>query len=298
MKKTSKPILFFGTEDFSTRYLEALIADGYDIRAVVTKPDSPRGRGHKLTSPLVKQTADSHGIDVWQPNKLSDIEESIRQIGDVAAVLVSYGKIIPSSIINLFTPGIINVHPSLLPKYRGPSPIESAIANGDRETGVSIMKLEAAMDAGPVYSQIRVALTGKETKPSLYESLGATGVTELLKQLPDILDSTLPPVPQDESSATYCQLLTKQDGRIDPATISAHKAEAMVRAYLGFPKTRIDLLGRSVIVTKAHVTEQTETPPSPLTVRCSDGLYLSIDELIAPSGKLMSGESFLRGYAA
>lgn len=294
MTNISAKILFFGTEDFSAASLSALIAAGYTIAAVVTKPDSKKGRGHKLSAPLVKEIALAHDIPVWQPQKLATIADDIKKLQPIAGVLVSYGKIIPQSIIDLFTPGIINVHPSLLPKYRGPSPIESAIVNGDATTGVSIMQLSSAMDAGPVYRQTRINLTGTETGPLLYKKLAQIGADELTSVLPTILAGLLQPTEQDDTQVTYCQLLTKADGELDPTRLTAAEAERRVRAYQTFPKTRLALDDRVVIVTNAHVVDQQKTP---LDVAFSDGKFLSIDELIAPSGKAMSAEAYLRGYA-
>ena len=134
---------------YSLITLEALVEEEFNVVCVITKPDTKRGRGHKLTEPPVKTFAKSHNIPVLQPSKVSEITDYIKQLQPVTGVLVAYGKIIPQSIIDLFTPGIINVHPSLLPKYRGPSPIESAIVNRDTKTGVSIMQLDSKMDARP-----------------------------------------------------------------------------------------------------------------------------------------------------
>lgn len=294
MTPRSKPIVFFGTEDFSAGFLDALCDGGYDVRLVVTKPDAKKGRGHKLSAPLVKVRAQARNIPVIQPDKLSDIRGAVGAIGDDAAgILVSYGKIIPQSIIDLFDPGIINVHPSLLPRYRGPSPIESAILNGESETGVSIMQLSKEMDAGPVYSQIRTSLDGTETRAELYQMLGALGVDELLRVLPDIMSGALQPSPQDDSHATYCSLLSKADGTLRPDGLTAQQAERQIRAYQGFPKSRLTFGGMTIIVTKAHVSDERRTP---LDLKCKDGRFLSVDELIAPSGKAMTAGDFLRGY--
>ncbi len=293
MTKRSKPVLFFGTEDFSLIALRGLVGDGYDIRAVITKPDSARGRGHKISKPSVKLYAESKNIPVWQPVKLSEVAEDIKAIGDVAGVLVSYGQIIPQSIIDLFTPGIINLHPSLLPNYRGPSPIESAILNGDEETGVSIMQLSAKMDAGPVYIQEEIELNGHETKPELYNKLGEIGTAKLLAVLPQILDGSVQPIEQDDTQATYCNLLTKDDGLLDPTKMTAMEAERRIRAFLGFPKTRLKIFDELRIITSAHVSDKAKTP---LDVMFSDRTYLIIDELVAPSGKIVSAASFLNGY--
>lgn len=290
---TSAKIIFFGTEDFSLTALTGLIEAGYTIAAVVTKPDSKKGRGQQLVAPAVKVLATRHNIPVWQPEKLTDIADDIRALGTVTGVLVSYGKIVPQSIIDLFTPGIINVHPSLLPRYRGPSPIESAIKNGDAVTGVSIMQLSARMDAGPVYTAKEHPLAGTETRPELYHALADIGTNLLLESLPTIIDGSLQPTPQDEDKASYCQLLEKSSANLNLTTLTATEAERIVRAHIGFPKSKVMIGEHTIIITKVHVSEQQKTP---LDLVCQDGAYLSVDELIAPSGRQMSGDAFLRGY--
>ena len=294
MKNISKKIVFFGTDEFSLVALRALIESGYNVVAVVTKPDSKRGRGQVLTAPSVKKLAIGHNITVWQPLKVSAINDDIQSLGnDVAGVLASFGKIIPESTINLFKPGIINIHPSLLPLYRGSSPIESAIKNGDEQTGVSIMQLTAGMDAGPIYGHIIHKLSGKETRPELYKTLANAGTAALISMLPAILDGSIQPTPQDDSKAVYCNMLSKNDAVLKPDEITADTAERLVRAYLGFPKTKIDILGHTVIITKAHVSNDQKTP---LDIPCKGGEYLSIDELVAPSGRTMSASDFLNGH--
>lgn len=292
MTSTSTKIIFFGTEDFSLTSLTSLIEAGYDIAAVVTKPDTKRGRGQRLTPPSVKVLAERHNIPVWQPGNLTDILDDIRALQPVTGVLVSYGKIIPQSIIDLFSPGIINLHPSLLPQYRGPSPIESAILNGDQQTGISIMQLSAKMDAGPVYAAKIHPLHGTETKTELYHTLATVGTNLLIESLPQIIDGSLLPQAQDESAATYSQLLTKQDGILDPSTLTAEEADRHVRAYLGYPKSKLTVSGHEVIVTKAHVSPTKNTP---LDILCGDGVFLAVDELISPTGRRMTAEAFLNG---
>lgn len=293
MMNTSAKIIFFGTEDFSLTALTGLIEAGYTIAAVVTKPDSKKGRGQQLVAPAVKALATRHNIPVWQPENLSDIANDIQALGQVTGVLVSYGKIVPQAIINLFTPGIINVHPSLLPKYRGPSPIESAIKNGDDVTGVSIMQLAARMDAGPVYTAKEHPLQGTETRPELYHALADIGTNLLLESLPAIIDGSLQPTPQNEEIASYCQLLEKRSANLDLTSMSASEAERTVRAHIGFPKSKLTIADHTIIITKAHASDHQKTP---LDILCQDGAYLSVDELIAPSGRQMSSEAFLRGY--
>jgi methionyl-tRNA formyltransferase len=290
----SRTLVFFGTEDFSAVSLRALIDAGYNVAAVVTKPDSPRGRNRSITAPLVKDIANEHSIRVFQPQKLTEIAQDLKNIGSACGVLVSYGKIIPLSIIELFTPGIINVHPSLLPKCRGPSPIESVILAGDKETGVSIMLLTAAMDAGPIYVQKRIPLSGHETRPYLYHQLAHLGADMLLETLPGILSGSLTPAPQEDTEAIYCPMLSKDIGIMNPAVFTADELERQVRAYLGYPKSRLTVNGQQVVVTKAKITS--ESTPKTLVITCKGGTYLEILELIGPGGKTMTGQAFYHGY--
>ncbi len=300
MTHTSKTIIFFGTDEFSAISLRELIDKGFSIGAVVTKPDSRKGRGRELSKSIVKEIAEAHKIPVWQPAKVTEITELVEALtakdGDAPiGVLVSYGKIIPQSVIDLFSPGIINVHPSLLPLYRGPSPVESAILNGDTETGVTIMQLSAAMDAGPIYRQVLVRLNDTETAPELEIQLGELGAQELCHTLPLIMSGSLQPTPQNDDIATYCKLLSKDDAILDPAKLTAEQTERRIRAYLAFPKTKAMIGEQALVITKAHVTSAAQ---SVLDVECADGRYLSIDELIGPSGKTMDAKSFLNGYKA
>ncbi len=289
-----QPIVFFGTEDHSLIALRSIVEAGFPVAAVVTKPDTPKGRGKKLSSPAVKQYAIEHAIPVWQPQKLREITPDIRALEKPVGILVSFGKIIPQATLNLFTPGIINVHPSLLPLYRGPSPIEAAIANRDSKTGVTIMKLEKEMDAGPIYIQVPYALDFTETRHELYDTLFTLGANLLTQNLSKILRGEIQPTPQHEADASYCNLLSKDQGQLDLAHLTPGEAEAQIRAHLGFPRSRVTIGPYNVIVTKAHGVM---TKQSPLDLRCANGAYLSIDELIAPSGKTMSADAFLRGYS-
>jgi methionyl-tRNA formyltransferase len=302
----SKTIVFFGTDIFSAAALRSLIDAGYTIGAVVTKPDSKSGRGHKLAGPLVKEIALEHGIKVLQPTKLLDIVPDIEALGDVTeriGVLSSYGRIVPQAVIDLFHPGIINIHPSLLPLYRGPSPIETAIVNGDERTGVSIMKLSAEMDAGPVYAQEVYPLDGTETAPQLYDTLSELGGRMLVETLPEIIKGNLLPSPQ-QNAAIYCYLLKKEDGVLNALELTAIEAERRVRAYVAFPKTKIVLNPETddiaiLVVTKAHVLHAgEEKDDKQLVIPFKNNSFLVVDELIGPSGKRMSGAAFKNGYAA
>lgn len=302
MNNESHQIIFFGTEDFSRASLEALINAGVTIAAVVTKPDTPKGRGHQIVPPVVKVYAEKRGIPVWQPSNLNEITDKIDAINSPIGILVSYGKIIPQSILDKFTPGIINLHPSLLPKYRGPSPIESTIINGDKETGVSIMKLTAEMDAGPIYQQVSVPLDGFETTAKLYEKLGYIGADLLVRILPAIISGSLQPIAQDDSKATYCKLLQKSDGIIE-WNQTATSIEARIRAFHLWPQSRTKLGKVEVIITKAEAipekfgnTGHIELhADNTITVDCANGA-LKIS-LLKPLGKKeMPIQAFLSGY--
>jgi methionyl-tRNA formyltransferase len=296
----SKTIIFFGTDTFSAAALRSLIEAEYKIGAVITKPDSKSGRGQRLVAPLVKRLAEEYNIPVWQPTKLIDLVDDIKALGDTIGVLSSYGRIVPQAVIDLFRPGIINIHPSLLPLYSGPSPIETAVMNGDNRTGVSIMKLSAEMDAGPVYAQEIYELDGTETAPELYEILSALGGRMLIETLPSIIEGNLLPSPQ-ANAAIYCYLLKKEAALLNPYEMTAVQAERQVRAYLAFPKTKLLITNRgkeeNIIVTKAYVATD-ETSDKAFILAFKDDSYLAIDELIGPSGKRMSGQAFKNGYAA
>ena len=295
--KTSSKLVFFGTEDFSLPSLKALVEHGFHVVAVVTKPDTPRGRSKQLVSPVVKSYAETADIPVYQPNKLGDIHSELLSLDADAGVLVSYGKILPQRTLDVFDPiGVINVHPSLLPKYRGPAPVEAAIVNGDEMTGISIMRLTAGMDEGPVFAQLTVPLTGTETRPTLTAALANTGAAFLADTLPDILENKVEAVPQQNGDVSYTSLLTKDMGNLDPSTDDAYVLERKVRAYLGFPKTRLKIKHTDVIVTSVKVVESLSS--APLVIECRDKTFLEVRELVAPSGKTMSGEAFLRGYGA
>jgi methionyl-tRNA formyltransferase len=180
-----------------------------------------------------------------------------------------------------------------LPIYRGPTPIESAITNGDNETGISIIKLVSSMDAGPIYRQSRYKLNGDETQPELYKTLAKLGAKLMLESLPDILNGNLKPIEQKNSSTVYCSILSKQDAFLNLSNLTSLNAERLVRARLDFPKTKLNILNKTLIITKAHAGDEDK---SPIDILCIDNKYLIIDELIAPSGKKMSAKDFINGY--
>jgi methionyl-tRNA formyltransferase len=298
---TTDRIVFFGTDAFSVPPLIRLLAEGWNIVAVVTKPDSPTGRGQELTSPAVKRLADAKGIPVLQPHKLRDIHDELTRLGPDTGIVVAYGKLIPGSIIHLFPKGLINVHPSLLPLYRGGTPIETAILNGDTETGVTLMQLEVTMDTGPTYDMAKFQLTGSETRHDLYEQLAELGADLLSAKLPAILEGNIIPIPQDNHRATHTTLIKKSDGILDWTKPAAH-LDREIRAYFGWPSSRTHLAGADVTVTAAHTAPKNgpvgvpyKTPAGELAVYTSHG-SLVIDRL-KPAGKReMTGPEFLTGH--
>jgi len=293
LKKT--PIIFFGTEDFSAVSLQKLIDEGFKIAGIITKPDSRKGRGQKFQAPKVKQTGEKFNIPVLQPQKMSEITDFVKKFEKPVGVLVSFGRIIPQEIIDLFTPAIVNVHPSLLPKYRGSSPIESAILNGDEKTGVSLMKLSKEMDAGDVYSQEEIELSKTETASDLYKTCGEIGAEMLVRDLPKIISGEIKGQKQDDSQAEYCQLLKKSDALLSQDEQTAEQAEQQIRAFEIFPKSKIKL-GEHLIIVKSAKIVSSNPENSPLTLKFAEGTFLKLERLITPNGKETTAESFENGY--
>ena len=292
MKKSNR-LIFFGTEEFSVHSLETLVEAGWNVAAVVTKPDKPRGRGQAITPSAIKNIAETNNIPVLQPERPMDVYSQLADIMPTGGVLVSYGAIIPQSVIDLFPGGIVNVHPSLLPLYRGPAPIEATILKGDTHTGISLMQLTAKMDAGPVFAQKRVALNGDEDQISLSEKLAVIGAHFLIEKLHLIASGFLQPHAQDESQATYTKLLEKENGKID-WSLPAEIIERQVRAYIRFPRSYTSLKGRRVLITKVRIANG---PDDGKLVKVAKPGWIEILELIGPSGRKMSGADFIRGYA-
>lgn len=299
MKKTSKTLLFFGNERLSTGFepkgsptLQALLNAKYEIKAIIAHHTTTFSRTKRELE--IENIANAHNIPIHLPEQPTDITEQLAAYHADAGILVAYGKIIPQSLIDLFPRGIINVHPSLLPLYRGPTPVEQAIRDGADKTGVSLMLLSSHMDEGPIFAQEELVLTGYETKISLTEQLLELGGKMLIKNLPAILSGSLTTKPQDDLKASYTPLLSKDDSWLDPAK-TAQALEREIRAFFSWPKSRINLHGKNIIVSKARVAS--EKLPGRLIVECAQNTLLEITELTAPSGKIMSGSDFIRGYA-
>lgn len=305
MAAASPRIVFFGNERLATGVtttaptLRALIEAGYDVVAVVSHYE--RGKSRKSRELEIAAVAEAYNIPLLLPDKPAQIIDQLAAYKADIGVLVAYGRIVPQAIIDLFPRGIVNIHPSLLPLHRGPTPLESVILEGSAETGVSIMELVRAMDAGPVYDQTRITLNGTETKQGLADTLLDHGKNMLLKILPGILDGSLQPQPQDDNMATYDSLITKQDGLLQ-FDKPAERLEREIRAYADWPKSRLVLENLECTVTAAHVEPKTGDKTGTIWLEdkrfgfyCSQG-SLVIDRIIPAGRKEMTAEAFLAGY--
>jgi methionyl-tRNA formyltransferase len=299
---TRVKIVFFGNEQLAqglaspiTPTFDSLINSDHDIVALVL-PRKPNSVSRNKKELKIIARAEAQNIIVIYADQMDNLDEVLLGLNADIGILVSYGKIVPQKIIDVFPHGIINIHPSLLPKYRGPSPIETTIMKGDNTTGVSLMALSAKMDAGPIYAQAEVVLDGTETKPTLYEKLSTVGSKLLIDNIDKIIAGGLKPTPQNDTHAAYTQLLTKSDGLLDPATMTATECERKIRAFVGFPRTRLNFHGREVIITSAKVLPGFAGDKWPDIIKCADNTFLQINELISPtSGKTMKTSDYFRG---
>lgn len=303
---TSNRLLFFGNERLATGVstdvpvLRALLDAGYDVAAVVSHNEITRSRKQR---PLeIAAVAAEAGIPLLLPHRLSDVYEELAAFKADAGVLVAYGKIVSQRVIDVFPRGIINIHPSALPLHRGPTPLESVILDGSPETAVSLMALAAAMDAGPVYAQKPVALSGQESKQALADKLIAVGRDMVIEHLPSILNGSLAATAQDETLATYDRLIEAHDGVFNGA-LSAEQNARMVRAYAGWPRSRATVAGHDVIITAAHALDVEEPARAgelwfgnkAFGLHTASGV-LVIDALIPAGKREISGRDFMHGY--
>ena len=296
-------VVFMGSPDFAVPSLRALVAAGYNVVAAVSQPDRPAGRGGRLHVPEVKQAAAELGIETFQPETFKDggNRERLASFAGDLFVVAAYGKILPNAVLSMPRFGCINVHGSLLPRWRGPSPISAAILAGDAETGISIMKLEARMDAGPVLMRRAIPIGGNDTTGDLERSLSRLGAELLVESLPGWLAATLLAVPQDEASATYCALLRKEDGQL-AAMMTAVEAGRAVRAYNPYPAASVEYRGERLAIWSAHVVPNNNAArPGTLEVVAkqpaivfTDGT-LVLDEVQRPGGRRLTGQQFLNG---
>lgn len=305
-------IVFFGTPDLSVPFLEALINEpNFEIVAVVTQPDRPIGRKQIITPTPVKELALIKKIEVFQPENLKkdSITPSLHHSVTSAdiAVVVAYGLLIPERVLQIPKLGCINVHPSLLPKYRGPTPIQSAIANGEVETGISIMLLDKGMDTGPILAQEKLVLAIDETQISLTEKIKQIGPKLLIETIKKYTAGEIKPVPQDDSQAVICKLLDRESGHINWQR-SAEEIERLVRAYQPWPGTwtvwnrngkdlRLKILKIKIVSDNLKLeTGKFHIKNARLLCQSGSGL-LEINELQLEGRPIMSAIEFLKGYA-
>ncbi len=299
-------VVFFGTSDFAVPSLKALLADArFDVKAVVTQPDQPTGRHQVMTAPPVKAIAQERDLLVFQFEKIKD-PSALSKLADFNAdffVVASYGQIIPQSVLDLPKIGPINVHGSLLPKWRGASCVQAAIAAGDEKSGITSMLMDALMDHGPIIAQATTPILADDTGESLHDRLALLGA----QKLPDVLDQfaqgKLKAVEQDHAMATTCKLLKRDDGKID-WTKSAQEIERLIRAYNPWPSAWTTLKQKRIKILKTQVLEVLTSPRSPgemyaqegkLMVNCGDNKALEILELQPEGKKAMTAKQFLAG---
>jgi methionyl-tRNA formyltransferase len=308
-------IVFIGTPDFAVPSLRRLAADGHVITVVITQPDRPAGRGRRLAPPPVKVAAEELGLAVLQPPTLRDAEplDAIRALQPEAIVAVAYGQILRQELLDIPPRGVLNVHPSLLPRHRGASPIAGAILAGDDETGVSIMLMDAGMDSGPILAQRRVPIAPEDTTLNLTPNLAELGADLLAETLPRWLASEIEPQPQDARQATVTQLIRKENGVID-WSLPAIDIWRRVRAYHTWPGATTTLDGEPLLIRAAwSLAGTSREPPGTIVamppgvppkdvgyyppgfaVQTGDGLIAIIT--LQPAGRIwMSSNEFLRG---
>jgi len=293
-------LIFAGTPEFAAQALEAIVAAGHEVALALTQPDRPAGRGMAVQPSPVKRTALAHGIDVCQPASLKDAE-ALARIGAVAAevmVVAAYGLILPQAALDLPRLGCINIHASLLPRWRGAAPIQRALLAGDRETGVCIMQVAAGLDTGPVLAREALAIAADDTAATLHDRLAALGarlVVDVLGRLP------LPAEAQAAEGVTYAHKIGKAEAAIDWRRPAA-ELDRQIRAFNPFPGAQARLAGHTVKLWRAAPVAGKGEPGSILAVdrqriviACGDGA-LAVGELQLAGGKRLAVQQFLAGH--
>ncbi len=294
-------ILFMGTPDIAAACLEALIAAGHEICAVYTRRDKPVGRKQVLTPPPVKTVAEAHNIPVFQPRTLRDGREdaNIRALAPELIVVVAYGCILPASVLAIPAHGCINLHVSLLPKYRGSAPVQWAVLNGDAETGVSIMQMDEGLDTGDVLVCEKLAIGPEETSGELFERVTAVGARVLCETIPAIAAGTITPMPQDHANATLAPVLTKEIAQFTWDE-SADHIHNWVRWMNPWPAAWfVTSAGRKVKVLESRAVQNSGAPGTllatkPLTIACGEGA-IQLLRVVPEGSKPMDGSAFAAG---
>lgn len=294
-------IIFAGTPDFAARHLDALLSSKHQVVGVFTQPDRPAGRGNKLTPSPVKVLAERHQIPVFQPKSLRQ-EESQRLVADLHAdimVVVAYGLILPKAVLDMPKLGCINVHGSLLPRWRGAAPIQRALWAGDVETGVTIMQMDVGLDTGDMLHKISCEIGSEDTSASLYDRLAQLGPQGLLETLTQLAAGTAKPEVQDESLVTYADKLSKEEARLDWC-LPAEQLERCIRAFNPWPVSYFMLEDQPVKVWSAEVEAASSVAPGTIVsadkygikVATADGV-LNIKQLQPAGKKAMSSQDLL-----
>ncbi len=293
-----------GTPLAAVPTLQRIVEDGHEVAAVYTQPDRPSGRGNKVSFSPVKDFAIGHGLEVRQPLKIRTPEaiEAFRSTGADAAVVVAYGRILPADYLSAFPMGAINVHFSLLPKYRGAAPVNWAVAHGETKTGVTTMKMDEGLDTGDILLQSSTAINPEETAVELTQRLAMMGADLLAETLSQI--AAITPTPQDNGSASFAPILKKEDGRID-WELPAREIADRVRGFQPFPTAFTSLGGAKLTIWKAHADDNIEnTAPAGTIipsekgrrlVSCGSGTVLSIEELQLEGKRRLATRDFLNG---
>ena len=299
-------LVFMGTPEISVPALEALIEGGHQVEAVVTQPDRPKGRGKALGEPPVKTAAKALGIPVLQPERVKKNEEFLKTLEEIrpdAIVVIAFGQILPREILELPRYGCINIHASLLPKYRGAAPIQWAVIDGEKETGLTTMYREEGLDTGDMLLKAVVPIEAGETGGSLHDKLGKASGPLILETLKRIQEGTIEAVPQ-EGESSYAPMLTKEMGHID-WTKDAASIERLVRGLSPWPSAYTILHGKNLKIWKVRLLGPSGTDAAPgsiveagkrgLCVQTGDGV-LAVEELQLSGKKRMDAASFLRGF--
>lgn len=301
------PLWFFGTPLFAARVLEALVKKDFSLTLIVTQPDRPAGRGYEARIPPVKALARGLVVSVFQPASLKEpsareyFESLARVEPPQAAVVAAYGQILPAWLLEMPARGFYNVHASLLPRWRGASPIEHAIWAGDAVTGVSIMRVVQKLDAGPLYCSKEIPIGASMDAPALEKALAQAGAAMLAENLDAILGGRIPATPQDESSVSYAPKLGKEHGALDWRRAAA-ELERQVRALRPWPGTFTHLRGKKLKVLRARAASGTGSPGAVLEARNALAVACGTDALVLEEVQLegkkaMSAADFLRGTA-
>jgi methionyl-tRNA formyltransferase len=296
--------IFLGTPEFAVPSLKALSSAGHEIAAVFTQPDRPKGRGNLVSESPIKRAAKELGFEVHQPERIRRPEsvERLREIAPDLMVVVGYGQIIPQSIIDIPRFGILNVHASLLPKYRGAAPIQWAIANGETETGVTIMQIDAGLDTGDMLLKSSVPIGPDQTAPELSAGLAQIGAKLLIEAIAQIESGTAVRKKQNDQEATYAPILKKEDGQIEWSR-TAQQIYNRLRGFTPWPGAFTIFRGQPLLITRGKPTQEQALAQAALQIRnrrmfagCGQATVFELLE-VQPAGKSrMSASAFLNGY--